>query len=249
MGAKPLTDRAADSGVLTPDYCREIETYLCRKNDGHLIRVVGPSFDIVSGWAAKGIPLKVAFSGIDRCFERYHAKGPRRRPIKIDFCDADVLDAFDEWRRAVGAPLGGGEETGGTADEPSRRGGASLVAHLERALRRLSSARAQGRIGEAFDPIIDEIARQHDAARSAPRGLRGDAREALLARLATLDLELLQAARGSLEESSRSELASEAAGQVSGFRDRMSPEALARARETAFDRLVRDYCGLPTLVG
>ena len=34
------------------EYCREIETYLCQKNDGHLIRVVGPSFEIVSGWAA-----------------------------------------------------------------------------------------------------------------------------------------------------------------------------------------------------
>ena len=72
---------------------------------GHLIRVVGPSFEIVSGWAAQGVPLKVAFAGIDRYFERYYRKGPRRRPVKIDFCDADVLDAFDEWRRALG--LGG----------------------------------------------------------------------------------------------------------------------------------------------
>ena len=84
------------------DYCREIETHLCRKNDGHLIRVVGPSFDLVSGWAAQGVPLKVACSGIDRYFERYYRKGPRRRPVRIDFCAADVLDVFDEWRRAVG---------------------------------------------------------------------------------------------------------------------------------------------------
>ena len=85
------------------DYCREIETYLCRKNDGHLIRVVGPSFELVSGWAAQGVPLKVAFAGIDRYFERYYRKGPRRRPVRIDFCEADVLDVFDEWRRAIGS--------------------------------------------------------------------------------------------------------------------------------------------------
>ena len=53
-----------------PQYCREIETYLCQKNDGHLIRVVGPSFELVSRWAAEGVPLKVAFSGIDRYVER-----------------------------------------------------------------------------------------------------------------------------------------------------------------------------------
>src|ERR1700681_678273 len=84
------------------DYCREIENYLCRKNDGHLIRIVGPSFDVVSGWAARGVPLKIACAGIDRYFERYYAKGPRRRPVRIDFCEADVLDVFDEWRRALG---------------------------------------------------------------------------------------------------------------------------------------------------
>ena len=55
-----------------------------------------------SGWAADGVPLKIAFAGIDRYFERYYRKGPRRRPVRIDFCDADVLDVFDEWRRAVG---------------------------------------------------------------------------------------------------------------------------------------------------
>jgi hypothetical protein len=92
----------ADFRLQIADYCRAIETYLCRKNDGHLIRVVGPSFEIVSGWAERGIPIKVAYSGIERYFERYYRKGPRRRPVKIDFCEADVLDVFDEWRRAVG---------------------------------------------------------------------------------------------------------------------------------------------------
>jgi hypothetical protein len=130
------------------DYCREIETYLCQKNDGHLIRVVGPSFEIVTRWAAQGVPLKVAFRGIDRYFERYYAKGPRRRPVKIDFCEADVLDVFDEWRRALGlaqspvtspqspvqSPVASDPQ--GIEDAPSRSGeaakGGSLPAHLER---------------------------------------------------------------------------------------------------------------------
>src|SRR4051812_3170417 len=112
------------------EFCQQIETYLCKKNDGHLIRVTGPSFELVSGWARLGVPLKVAFEGIDRYFERYYRKGPRRRPVKIDFCDADVLDVFEEWRKAVGAiPLaveaGGGGEAG-----PAGRGRASLAAPL-----------------------------------------------------------------------------------------------------------------------
>ena len=79
------------------EFCRAIESYLTRKNDGHLVRIVGPSFERVRGWADMGIPLKVVFAGIDRYFERYYAKGPRRRPVRIDFCEADVLDVFDDW--------------------------------------------------------------------------------------------------------------------------------------------------------
>ena len=89
--------------AVTPDaYCREIEAYLTRKNDGHLIRIVGPSFARVCGWAEQGVPLKIAYAGIDRYFERYYAKGPRRRPVHVDHCEHDVLDVFDAWRRAVG---------------------------------------------------------------------------------------------------------------------------------------------------
>ena len=84
------------------DYCRQVEAYLCRKNDGHLIRIVGPAFEQVCGWAVRGVPLNVAMRGIDRYFERYYAKGPRRRPVRVEFCEADVMDVFDEWRRALG---------------------------------------------------------------------------------------------------------------------------------------------------
>ena len=96
-------------GTEPVDFCREIESYLCQKNDGHLVRVTGPSFDLVSGWAAQGVPLAVAFRGIDRYCERYYAKGPRRRPVRVEFCEADVLDTFDEWRRATGLTTSGEE--------------------------------------------------------------------------------------------------------------------------------------------
>ena len=84
------------------EYCRKLESYLCQKNEGHLIRIAGPVFDQVRGWAAMGVPLAVAFRGIDRYCERYYAKGPKRRPVRVEFCEADILELFDDWRRAVG---------------------------------------------------------------------------------------------------------------------------------------------------
>lgn len=230
------------------DYCREIETYLCRKNDGHLIRVVGPSFDLVSRWAVLGVPLKIACAGIDRYFERYYRKGPRRRPVRIDFCEADVLDLFDEWRRATGVTGNLGSHKSQLARHKSDVvGRQSLPAHLERVLVRLSSARAGGSLDDAFDAILDRVAAELDAARAKAGGLRGAARQALLDRLRALDAEILGQARRTLDEKTREALAREADTELAAFRGAMADAAADRARDAAIDRLVRDRFRLPTV--
>jgi hypothetical protein len=254
------------SSVQTGDYCREIETYLCRKNDGHLMRVVGPSFELVSAWATRGVPLKVAFAGIDRYFERYYSKGARRRPVKIDFCEADVLDVFDEWRRAVGIAIGApdidanaglevpGENSESRSSNPespiprpeSRR--PSLPGHLERAVLRLTAARAGGSLGGEFDALIDRVSAELDAARAKAGGLRGEARQALLERLSVLDAELLEQAQLALDTAALDAMVREAANELAAFRAGMPAEAFARAQAAALTRLVREHFKLPTIV-
>jgi hypothetical protein len=220
------------------EYCRQIEAYLCQKNDGHVVRVVGPSFDVVSGWAERGVPLKMAMQGIDRYFERYYRKGPRRRPVKIDFCDADVLDVFDEWRKALGII----NSRQSTVD--SRQ---SLPAHLERVVLRLTAARVRGTLGAPFDELIDRVARELDIARAKAGGLRGDARQTLVERLAALDRELADRARAGLDGTICAEVEREADDELAGFRAAMAPDAFARARAAAIDRLVRERFALPTI--
>ena len=199
-------------------------------------------------WAEQGVPLKVAYQGIDRYFERYYRKGPRRRPVKIDFCEADVLDVFDEWRRATGVVSRSGSESGALSESPGthpelRR--ASLPAHLSRVVLRLTAARAGGTLGADFDTVIDRLAAELDTARAKAGGLRGDARQALVDRLMTIDRELLQQARAALEEVVLSSLSREAEDELSGFRTGMTADAFARAREAAIDRLVRARLHLP----
>src|SRR5829696_7884938 len=138
------------------EYCREVETYLCKKNDGHLVRLVGPAFEEVRGWADQGIPLKVAFRGIDRTCERHNAKGGRRRPLRIEFCEADVLEAFDDWRRAIGA----GADRVSEAPASTK---SSLVSHIERTVSRLLVRPVNGRPAEldavvtATITVLDEL--------------------------------------------------------------------------------------------
>jgi hypothetical protein len=229
------------------EFCREIETYLCKKNDGHLIRVVGPSFELVSGWAQRGVPLKVAYSGIDRYFERYYRQGPRRRPVKIDFCEADVLDVFDEWRRAVG--VSGAGEAGDGAGYARRDEGhtTSLPMHLQRAVARLSSARASGLVGSEFDALIESLCAELDSARAKAGGLRGDLRASLLLRLEQADEEMLAKAAQVLDKESMEAITAEADGELSTYRERMTAEELARAHRAAVASHIRRRLQLPIL--
>lgn len=224
------------------DYCRQIESHLCRKNDGHLIRIVGPAFEQVCGWATRGIPIKVACRGIDRYFERYYAKGPRRRPVRVEFCEADVLDVFDEWRRAVGVP-GVAASAGDEGDEHRRHG--SLPAHLERVIARLTALR--GGADRSLDGTIDAVVRELDSARASAKGLRGDARDQLLTRLRELERELLAVARVHTDAASLREIESEADAELTPFRDRMPAEAYARSHEACVNRIIRDRARLPVL--
>jgi hypothetical protein len=240
------------SGNEINNYCRDIETYLCQKNDGHLVRVVGPSFEVVSRWATDGVPLKVAFQGIDRYFERYYRKGPRRRPVRIDFCEADVLDVFDEWRRAIGLVADRASETASFTGETSgteaeTKRGPSLPAHLERVLLRLTNVRVRGTLGEAEEALLDRVSQELDRARASARGLRGDARRALIDRLAELDRDMVRTARESLDDRTRADLARQADEELAGFRDQMNADRFNRTREAAIDRLVREQLGLPML--
>ena len=230
----------------TEEYCREIEAYLCRKNDGHLIRIVGPSFERVCSWANRGIPYKIACEGIDRYFVRYYAKGPRRRPVQIDFCENDVLDAFDAWRRAVGVRLPGAAETEEAA--AVRRRQHSLPEHLDRVCEKITNRRAGiNPLPPEYDRVLDDMTREVSAFKDLASPIRGDTRDRVLARLAELDRMMLQSARAHTDPAILQTFRHEAAEQLQPFRDRMAADAYERAIAAAVDNLLRERENLPAV--
>ena len=235
---------APAGGVDPGRYCREVERYLCRKNDGHLIRIVGPAFELVSGWAAQGIPLRVAFEGIDRFFERYYRKGPRRRPVHISFCDADVQDVFEAWRRATGVPAAAGETDAG-GGEARRRARASLTKHLERTIAAVTARRAGAAPG--LDRVLDQIVRELDVLRGGGRPLRGGARQGAVERLRELDARLSAEARLTLSPDESDALMRQAEESLAPFRGRMPEDAWQAARGAAVDRAARAALRLPVI--
>ncbi|RPI53266.1 MAG: hypothetical protein EHM55_14325 [Acidobacteria bacterium] len=233
--------------MTTDEYCREIEAYLCRKNDGHLVRIVGPSFERVCGWAAQGIPFKIACQGIDTYFVRYYAKGTRRRPVQIDFCENDILDAFDTWRRAVGVRLPGGDPA--EPDTQATRRKRSLPEHLDRICERVTNRRAGlTPPPPAFDAVLETITREAAAFRDMPGPIRGEARDRVVSRLVELDRMMLDAARAQIDPTVLRELGAEAAEELAPFRDRMPAETYRRAIDSAVDRLLRNREQLPTVI-
>lgn len=224
------------------DYCRGVESYLCRRNDGHLIRIVGPAFELVRGWEARRVPLRVVFRAIDRTVARREAAG-NRRPARIEFCAADVDEAFDEWRRAVG--VAGGASAASDPRRPRRR---SLVSHLDHVVLALPRARTGDvRRPPALDALATRTVAELEALRPAAKTARGAARRRLLARLDELDRALTTAARESADPALRETVRREAARDLAPFRGRMPPDAFRQSLEAGADRLLRERLDLPRI--
>jgi hypothetical protein len=229
--------------VTSDEYCRGLEAHLTRRNDGHLIRIVGPAFEMVRGWFERGVPFKIAAHGIDQTVERYYAKGPRRRPVRIEYCEADVLDGFDRWRRAVGLRATGEASLAA----PKREG---LATGIRRAIARLTAARGSQSVwADAAGGEIDRIVQALDALASKADHARGAARAGIVAELGTLDATLIAAARAALAPAVLDELEAQAEQDLAPFRDRMPRDAWRSSREAAVVQLLRVHAQLPTLSG
>jgi hypothetical protein len=224
-------------------YCRALERYLCQKNGGHLVRIVGPAFEQVRGWAARGISLVIAQRGIDRYCERLKAKSnARRRPVRIEFCENDILDLFEDWQRSVGVALLPEEPGHAPAAQAKKE---ALTSHFERVTARLVGRRSSGT--PEFERHIERLLQELDQLSASARGARGEARAAIVGRLTALDQDLMSAARREIEGETAERLRREAEAELAPFESRMNADVLAKAIGAAVERLVRESLGLPTV--
>jgi hypothetical protein len=257
------------------EYCRSVEEHLTRVNDGHLVRIAGTGFERVRQWALDGIPLSVVCRGIDLKAER-HRTGRSRRPLRIEFCDGDVRDVYEHWRRAVGvsaltdAGSRGAAEAGPDAPieggPPDERRRPSLARQLDRIVEKLG--RAAGRL-DAPEPLRDAIAialEQITALRDEARGKRrsaraphgpastpaahgvapGDTAADVVSRLSATDRLLIEAARDAAGGRLVADLRAAAERDLVSYRGRMPAKAWSRCVEAATEQSLRDRFGLPT---
>ena len=235
-----------ERGTGMPDiggYCRHVEAYLCRRNGGHLVRIVGPGFALVRGWAADGVPLSLVERAIDACSERREARRDAARPLRIEFCEAEVRDQFQRWRRAIGPYVGApSEDEGGEAEAPAP----GLASHLTRAVERLVRAAARLEHSESFRGALDAVVAAVAAVQTESKGARGERRAAFVAELGKIDAALMAAAREEASRTGADAVVREAAAkELAPWRERMPGAAWTGALAAASDRLLRDRLDLP----
>ena len=256
-----VSERGSNGGAQAVDvgeYCRLVEDHLTRVNGGHLVRIVGPGFELVRQWAERGIPASIVFRGIDLKAERHHA-GRAKRPLRIEFCDADVREVYRSWRRAIGLtgdevlnghdtedsqPDAAGEAAPGASEDRETRK-RSLTRDLDRAVDRLTRAIGRHDIPDALRPALDEWLQGLVDLRDGARKARGAAREDLQRRVEILNAGMTATLRSLAPEPIVAEVRREAESELAGYRGRLSPPAWQHAVTANSDRLLRERYGLP----
>jgi hypothetical protein len=243
-----VNDRSQPEALDLGEYCRRVEEHLARVNEGHIIRIVGPAFEMVRAWALEGIPLGIVCRGIDAKAERHRA-GRSKRPLRLEFCEGDVRALYDDWRRAVGAwnpEAGTGETTTPLPPAIEERRRPSITRQLDRAIDRLVAASGNldlpAGLPDALTNILDDLV----ALREQLRHARGAARQTLAERVTAIDRAIADAARAAAG-ASIADVELEARRELAAFRNRLPTEAWDRSVRAGADRLLRERYNLPML--
>nr|MBP8273030.1 hypothetical protein [Acidobacteriota bacterium] len=209
--------------------------------------------------------------GIDQKAER-HLKGMAARsgrPLRIEFCENDVRELFEDWKRAVGITSAPEHQSTGAPEHPSTGApehpstgapehtstGAvipssrrqSLSKHLERVSDRLSRLLGRHDLPDEFLDCVNQAISTIATARERARSARGATRDEIVASVRPLDDVLIVAARKAIGPAVLAQLQQQAEADLGTYKGRLAPEAWQQAIQATTDRLLRDRLTLPVI--
>ncbi len=166
--------------------------FLSRKGRGFFISP--RDLEVIAGWEARGIPLRVVLEGIERTFEKSKKQGVGTRTLSLARCDREVGRALDQHRdrsagrRARATPGAGKRDRARREVEQAfltaSSGDPALSRLLGEALTGLSAEapdeEALERIEASIEDLLYDRASPEDRARSlreAGRDHRGQSAE------------------------------------------------------------------------
>jgi hypothetical protein len=217
------------------NYFTEIEEHFQRARNSGMFLFSPLDWAIIETWKEAGVPLEAVLKGIDRAFEKWHAKKTKARRVNsLAYCAQEVLSAAREMQHPA--------EQQKSRQSESPFADAELADGLGRnaaLLRQAAGAAAQATYSQVADSL-------EQLATAAGAGELGDL-ESLEQRLTVLEEKMIAAALQAASEDELVEARSEMQRQLAPYRRKMSAEQLALLEKQYLQRRILEAAGLPRL--
>jgi hypothetical protein len=221
------------------NYYTEIEERFQQARGSGIFLLSPLDWALIESWKESGVPLEAALKGVDRAFEKWHARKRKFRQVNsLAYCAQEVLTAAKEL--ADGGAL---REKSSAPDETFEAPRLSTyLAENADSLDR-SSTMAQSPLAEAAKSTAESLRKLVVAAEA---GVLGDL-ETLEQRLGILEEKLLAAALQTLDEDQLVESRMRLQRQLAPYRGKMTADQLALLEKQYVHREAFEQAGLPRL--
>lgn len=221
------------------NYYTEIEERFQQARGSGIFLLSPLDWALIESWKDSSVPLEAALKGIDRAFEKWHARKHKFRQVNsLAYCAQEVLTAAKEL--AEGGAL---REKSAAPDETfeAPRLSTYLASNAE-SLERCSVA-SQSPLAEAAKSAAESLRKLVSA---ADAGVLGDL-ETLEQRLGILEEKLFAAALQTLEEDQLVECRIQLQRQLSPYRSKMTADQLSLLEKQYLQRQSFEQAGIPRL--
>jgi hypothetical protein len=216
------------------NYFTEIEEHFQRARNSGMFLFSPLDWAIIETWKEAGVPLEAVLKGVDRAFEKWHAKKTKARRVNsLAYCAQEVLSAAREMQHPDQ------EQQSRKSEIPFQNDELADGFRRNAALLRQASAAAPA----AYSPLAESL---EQLAAAAAAGELSDL-ESLEQRLTVLEEKMIATALQAAPEEELVQARTEMQRQLAPYRRKMSAEQLALLEKQYLQRRILEAAGLPRL--
>jgi hypothetical protein len=220
------------------NYFTEIEEHFQQARGSGFFLLSPLDWAMIETWKESGVPLDAVHKGIERAFEKWHARKRKARAVNsLAYCAQEVLTAAREMEDP--------DSQTKSADAQPAFDAQELEAYFRRNAEEVRTARKAA--SKTLEAVCGKTAESLLLlAEAAARDELGDI-ETLEQRLTVLEERLTAAARQQLTEEQLFEARQEMERQLAPYRSKMTADQLGLFEKQYLDRKCLETCGLPRL--
>jgi len=222
------------------NYFTEIEEHFQQARATGMFLLSPLDWAMIETWKESGIPLEAVHKGIDRAFEKWHARKRKTRMVNsLAYCAQEVLTAARET-----ADVNAGETPRSSQREPAFSG-PELVEYFQRHVTALQTAASKA------SPALARTCRETMTSLEHLKEAAGEGRltdlEAVEQRLTVLEERLIAAVRQHLSEAEMLAARQAMERELAPYRGKMTADQLVLLEKQYLDRRCLESAGLPRL--